>query len=118
MKVQWQVSAGRDDLAAAVAAFGTDVDDPVGGLDHFEIVLDHHHGVALLDQLVQHLTQRLFAYYRTRPLARPLREEFERVVTNFELAITAGAPKAVKGLILQAMKKDAYKEDEPAKSKG
>jgi hypothetical protein len=45
------------DLAAAVAAFGAEVDDPVGGLDDFEIVLDHHHGVALLDQLVQHLEQ-------------------------------------------------------------
>ena len=49
--------AGGDDLAAAVAAFGAEVDDPVGGLDHFEIVLDHHHGVAALDQLVQHFQQ-------------------------------------------------------------
>src|SRR5215472_14552467 len=31
----------RHDLAAAVAALGAEVDDPVGGLDHFEIVLDH-----------------------------------------------------------------------------
>ena len=30
---------------------------PVGGLDHLEVVLDHHHGVALLDQRVQHLQQ-------------------------------------------------------------
>jgi hypothetical protein len=30
--------AGGDDLAAAVAAFRAEVDDPVGGLDHFEIV--------------------------------------------------------------------------------
>jgi hypothetical protein len=34
---------GRDDLAAGVAAFGAQIDDPVDGLDHFEIVLDHHH---------------------------------------------------------------------------
>ena len=45
------------DLAAAVAAFGAEVDDPVGGLDDLEIVLDHDHGVALVDQLVQHLQQ-------------------------------------------------------------
>ena len=47
----------RDDLAAAVAAFGAKVDHPVGGLDDVQIVLDHDHGVALLDQLVQHLQQ-------------------------------------------------------------
>jgi pSer/pThr/pTyr-binding forkhead associated (FHA) protein len=46
-----------DDLAAAVAAFGAEVDDPVGGLDDFEIVLDHHHRVAVVDQLVQHFQQ-------------------------------------------------------------
>src|SRR5215470_5812144 len=27
--------AGGNDLAAAIAAFGAEVDDPVGGLDHF-----------------------------------------------------------------------------------
>ena len=47
--------AGRNDLAAAVAAFGAEIDDPIGGLDHFEIVLDDNHGVAGLDQLVQHI---------------------------------------------------------------
>ena len=50
-------AALRDDLAAAVAAFRADVDDPVGGLDDLEVVLDHHHGVALVDELVQHLQQ-------------------------------------------------------------
>src|SRR5690242_6252261 len=43
--------ACRDDLAAGVAALGAEVDDPVGGLDHLEIVLDDDHGVALVDQL-------------------------------------------------------------------
>src|SRR6478735_12755618 len=33
-----------DDLAAAVAAFGAEVDQPVGGLDDFEVVLDDDHG--------------------------------------------------------------------------
>jgi recombinational DNA repair ATPase RecF len=46
-----------DDLAAAIAAFGADIDDPVGGLDDVEIVLDHHHRVALVDQLVQHFQE-------------------------------------------------------------
>ena len=41
--------AGRDDAAAAIAAFGTEVDDPVGGLDHVEVVLDHDDRVAVVD---------------------------------------------------------------------
>ena len=49
--------AGGDDLAAAVAALGAEVDDPVGGLDDVEVVLDDDHRVALLDQLVEHLEQ-------------------------------------------------------------
>ena len=49
--------ADGDDVAAGVAAFGAEVDDPVGGLDHFEIVLDDDHRVALVDQLMQHLEQ-------------------------------------------------------------
>ena len=47
----------RDDLAAAVAALRTHVDDPVGGLHDFEIVLDDDHRVALVDQLMQHVEQ-------------------------------------------------------------
>ena len=47
--------AGGDHLAAAVAAFRPHVDDPVGGLDHVEVVLDHQHGVAGVDQALQHL---------------------------------------------------------------
>ena len=49
--------AGEDDLAAAIAAFGPEVDDPVGGLDDFEIVLDDDDRVALVDQLMQHFEQ-------------------------------------------------------------
>ena len=35
----------------------TKVDDPVGGLHHVEIVLDHQHGVALIDQTTEHVQQ-------------------------------------------------------------
>ena len=35
-----------DDPAAAGAAFGAEVDDPVGRLDDVEVVLDHDHRVA------------------------------------------------------------------------
>lgn len=40
--------------AAAVAAFGAEVDDPVGRLDDFEVVLDDDDGVTRVGQLVQH----------------------------------------------------------------
>src|ERR1700693_2702426 len=49
--------APGDDFAAAVAAFGAEVDYPVGGFYHLEIVLDYDHRVALRHQLVQHLQQ-------------------------------------------------------------
>ena len=49
--------ARGDDPPAQVAAFRAEVDDPVGRLHDFEIVLDHEHGVARLDESVQHLQQ-------------------------------------------------------------
>ena len=45
------------DLSAAVASFGTEVDDPVGELDHVEVVLDQHEGVSLLQQPVEYFRQ-------------------------------------------------------------
>ena len=49
--------AGGDDVAAGVATFGAEIDDPVGRFDHFEIVLDDQHRVTGLDQRVQHLEE-------------------------------------------------------------
>ena len=45
------------DLAAAIAAFRADVDHVVGCLDHLEVVLDHHHGVAGVHELLQQVEQ-------------------------------------------------------------
>ena len=42
-----------DDLATAMAAFGAEVDDGVGGLDHVQVVLDHDDGVAGVHQAVE-----------------------------------------------------------------
>ncbi len=39
-----------DDLAAAVAAFGAEVDQPIGGLDDVEVVLDHDDGITAVYQ--------------------------------------------------------------------
>jgi hypothetical protein len=66
----------RDDFAAAVAAFGARGPDPVGGLDDLEVVLDHHDGVALVDELVQHLIS-LATSWKCRP-GRRLVEDVER----------------------------------------
>src|SRR5246127_1980248 len=49
--------AGGDDMAAGVAAFGAEIDDPVGGLDDLEIVLDDEYRVAGLDQRVQNVEE-------------------------------------------------------------
>ena len=45
--------SGGDDLAAGVAAFGAEVDDPVGGLDDVEIVLDDEQRAAAVDELAE-----------------------------------------------------------------
>src|SRR6185312_17072342 len=45
--------AGRDDLAAPLAAFGAEVNEPVGRLDDVQVVLDDHDGVALVAEAVQ-----------------------------------------------------------------
>ena len=46
-----------DDAAARVTRLGTHVDDPVGRLDHVEIVLDDDDRVSLLHETVEHLEQ-------------------------------------------------------------
>src|SRR5215468_7743468 len=46
--------AHGDDGAAGGAAFGAEVDDPVGFLDDVEVVLDGDDGVATVDQAVEH----------------------------------------------------------------
>src|SRR5471030_2666237 len=51
--------AGGDDLPAARAAFGAEVDDPVGRLDDVEVVLDDDQRVALVAQTVHHLQQQI-----------------------------------------------------------
>jgi hypothetical protein len=45
--------AGGYDLAAAAAALGAHVDDPVGGFDDVEIVLDDQQGAAAFDELAE-----------------------------------------------------------------
>src|SRR5580693_1077438 len=45
------------DAAAAFAAFGAEVDDPVGLFDDVEVMLDDQHGVAETDQTLEHVQE-------------------------------------------------------------
>src|SRR6185312_12133137 len=45
------------EVAAAVASFLAEIDDPVRGLDHVGIVFDHQDGVALLDEGIERCQQ-------------------------------------------------------------
>ena len=44
-------------MTAAVAAFGTDIDDVVGGFHHVQIMFDHYNCIALIDQFMQPFQQ-------------------------------------------------------------
>ena len=44
-------------VAARIAAFGAQIDQPVGGLNHVEVVLDDNHRVSGVGQAVQHVQQ-------------------------------------------------------------
>ena len=46
-----------DDAAAAFAAFGAEVDDPVGLFDDVEVVLDDEHGVAEIDEALENVEE-------------------------------------------------------------
>ena len=46
--------AGNDNFTTTGAAFRAEVDDPVGGLDDIQVVLDDDDGVAVIAQPVQH----------------------------------------------------------------
>ena len=47
-------SADRNDATSSVSAFGTEVDEPIGRLDHIKIVLDNQDRVALINESFQH----------------------------------------------------------------
>ncbi len=53
MRHQVTRRAGDDDFAAGIAALGTEIDDPVRGADHVEVVLDDDQRVPGRDQLAQ-----------------------------------------------------------------
>ena len=71
------VGGARDHhFASTITTLGSEIDDPVGGLDDIEIVLDDHHRVALLDQPIEHAEQlREMGFVPAEPLEnRPRRD--------------------------------------------
>ncbi len=73
--------AAGDDPAAGFAAFGSEIDDPIGGLDDFQIMFDHQHGIAGIDEIMQHLEQQ-FDIGEMQPGGR-LIEQIERAAGAF-----------------------------------
>src|SRR5437879_11625018 len=49
--------ADGDHPATVVSSLGPEIDDPVGRLDHVDVVLDDEHGIALLHELVEDLQE-------------------------------------------------------------
>src|SRR6266480_2914032 len=74
-------------MPAAVAPLGAEIDDPVGGLDDFEIVLDDEDRVAGLDEGVQHFEELLDVLEM---------EPRRRLIENVERA-PGGAPRQFLG---------------------
>ena len=87
--------AGNNDPAAARAAFRPEVDHPVGGLHHVQVVLDHEYRVALLDEAVK---------LALRGTKRPLKQRFLAWATNTGLARAILAPQMAKQVARKAPK--------------
>ena len=51
--------AHSDNLPTTMAALWAQIHHPVGGFDDIQIMFDHHHGVAVIAQAMQHIQQRL-----------------------------------------------------------
>ena len=46
-------------LATAITTFGAKVNNPVGGLDNIQVVLNNHYGIAMIPQAMQDIQQLL-----------------------------------------------------------
>jgi hypothetical protein len=60
------------------------------------------------------VTQRLFAYYRTRPLSDRLRGEFENLVADVQIRLAGGKiKKSQRGAVLTKIKEQAFRDAPP-----
>ena len=46
-----------NDFATILASFGSEIDDPIGAFNHFEIMLDHNQRMPGVDQSLEQLQQ-------------------------------------------------------------
>jgi hypothetical protein len=68
--------------------------------------------------LVHIVTQRLFQYYRSRPLSQALRNRFEELVSNLEIRVRGEKP-AARGQVITELKKHAFSDGrDPAARRG
>ncbi|WP_210161886.1 hypothetical protein, partial [Bradyrhizobium japonicum] len=56
------------------------------------------------------ITERLYSYYRQRPLAGATRKKFEELVVTLEMRLAGKSRPRVRGNYLSALKKKAFKE--------
>ena len=82
--------AGGYDLAAAAAAFGAHVDDPVGRLDDVEVVLDDEEGAATFDELAEGCEE--FGDIVEVEAGGGLVEDVEGAAAGFGCCFVGGAP--------------------------
>ena len=47
----------RHELASLIPCARAEIDDPVGGLDHVQVVFHHQNGMSRVDQALEHLQQ-------------------------------------------------------------
>ena len=45
--------SGGDDFTARITSFRAEIDDPIGALDHLQIVLDHHERMPAIHQALE-----------------------------------------------------------------
>ena len=103
-------------MPAAVAPFRTQIDNPVGGFDDFQIMLDDDNGVAVVHKLVQHFKQapHILVAVFGRGMLKQLftRAYFEDEATaNAADPILALVPEARRGTLVANRQGDTYTLD-------
>ena len=58
----------KQDRATANATLGTNINDVIGHLDHVEVVLNDHHGVAFVYQFLWITSSRCWMSWKWRPV--------------------------------------------------
>jgi hypothetical protein len=69
-----------DYAPTSFTAFGSEVDDPVGTLDDFQVMLDHDNGVPGINKALQDLEQAI--YVREVQTRRRLIQDIERATCS------------------------------------